>query len=327
MRSTKSPSWISRLLGTDPRPVPPDVFLLDERKLSFGRFVRAESGFEIEDFLVAELPEELFGEGALGAPMHDPGLFRPVLRELLGHLDTAPTEASLVLPDAWLRLSFAELADLPPRGVKRQEALQWKLKRQVPFPVEDLRLQAVEVAALPDQEEPVRALVGYGIEALFSQLEGVFAECDVQLGQLLNRSLATATAVREVVGGLELAVVVLVSEHGYSLTFTRRGEPMLHRFRALTRGLSGDDAAELVRRDLRLTRAFVEEQLPGSEPGRVLLASTEANRRFWLDSLEAGLRATPVALEREQLPLRGNLPDAAMAQLAPMVGAAWQEFA
>ncbi len=315
------------LLGTDPRPAPPHVFLLDSASLRYGRFVAGESGFEVEDLTIAEMPRELFGDGPLGGVTHDLGLFKQLVNEIVATVDEKPEEASLVLPDAWLRLSFAELEDLPARGARRLEALRWKLKRQVPFPIDDLRLKAVSVARLPNQEEPRRVLIGFGVEALFRQLEEVFAASGVRIGRILNTSLATVSSIREVVSDLDLALLVLVSAGGYSLTFTQRGEPLLHRFRALDTSLRGEDAAQLVVRDLKLTRSFVEEQLPERELARVLLASPERQRRFWLDSLEDALGRAPVALEREQLPLRGTLPEVSPVELAPMVGAAWRDVA
>ncbi len=318
---------IERLLGIDPRPVPPHVFLLSEGALRYGRFVREESGFEVEDFAISELPAELFAAGPLGGTLHDPGLFKPRIEEIVAEIEGGVGEASLVLPDAWLRLSFAEMDELPPRGERRLEALRWKLKRQVPFPVADLRIRAVPVEPLPGQEASARVLVGYAIEALLAQLEAAFDACDIHVGQILNASLASAGAVAEVTGALELSALVLTAANGYGLTFLQRGEPVLHRFRALDSGVDDQAAADLVRRDLRLTASFIADQLPGRDLQRVLLVSADHQRDFWLAQLERALGVTPVAIGREQLPLRGRLPEVAPVELASMVGAALREVA
>jgi len=327
VRSIKLPSWTERLLGLDPRPVPPHVFSLERRELLYGRFVRGESGYDVEDFVGVELPAGLFAAGPLGGPMHDAGLFKPLVHELVRGVRGSVAEASLVLPDAWLRLAFAEVDELPSRGARRDEVLRWKLRRQVPFRVEDLRLRGVEVAPLPAQQEKHRVLLGFGIDQLLRQVEEAFASCGVRLGQVLNASLASVDSVREVVGDVDLAALVLVAADGYSLTFTRRGEPLLHRFRALDTETGGDTVARLVLRDLKLTGTFLGDQLPDSELGRVLLVCQPARARFWLDSLERGLGHRAVALGREQLPLQGRLPDASAAVLAPMLGAVRREVA
>jgi hypothetical protein len=257
--------------------------------------------------------------------MHDVGLFKPLLSELIAGADEGVTEASLVLPDSWLRVAFVEMSNVPARGEKRDEVLRWKLKRQVPFRVEELRLEGVDVTRLPSQEEDHRLLLGFAIDQVLQQLETVFSECGVRLGRILNSSLATVDAVHEVVDTLELAAIVLVSPGGYSLTFTQRGEPLLHRFRALENEMGDEASARLILRDLKLTQTFLSEQLAGRELSRILLLSGPQRRRFWLESLEQGLEHFPVALGREQLPLRGRLPEVSPALLAPMVGAACWE--
>ncbi len=327
MRSIKLPSWTERLLGIDPRPVPPHVFALDGRALVYGRFVRGESGYDVDAFAQADLPEGLFGDGPLGGQMHDPGLFKPLVRELVELVDGGVAEASLVLPDAWLRVALTEMSELPSRGARRDEILRWKLKHQVPFRVEDLRVEAVEVAPLPRQEEKHRLLLGFGIEQLLGQIETTFADCGVHLGQIVNASLATVESVREVAQDVSLAVLVLANSGGYSLTFTRAGEPLLHRFRAMDGKMGEEAAARLVLRDLRLTRTFLGDQLPDSELERVLLVSGPQQRSFWLESLERGLERPTVAVGREQLPLQGQVPDISPSVLAPMLGAARGEFA
>lgn len=315
------------MLGIEPQGVPPDVFWLEAARLVYGRFVRAESGFEVEAFQQVELPDGLFGSGPLGGSMHDPGLFRPLVTGLLEGMPQRVDRASLVLPDAWLRVAFVELAELPGRGAKRDEVLRWKLKRQVPFRVEDLRLRGVEVETLAGQQERHRLLLGFGIDLLLRQLEDAFASCGVRIGRIVNSSLATVDSVRDVVAGLDLAAVVLVSSAGYSLTFVQGGEALLYRFRALDSDIGGDAAARLVLRDLKLTRTFLAEQLPGRALARIVLVCQPQQQRFWLDSLEHGLGVAAVALGREQLPLRGRLPEVSQALLAPMVGAARAEVA
>jgi hypothetical protein len=327
VRSIKSPSWTKRLLGLDSRPVPPHVFLLDGERLIYGRFLRAESGYEVEEVSQVGLPQGLFGQGPLGGPMHDVGLFKPLLNELVTSVSGEVKEASLVVPDAWLRVAFAEFDSVPSRAEKRDEALRWKLKRQVPFRVEDLRLQGLEVTRLPAQQEAHRLLLAFGLESMLRQAEDAFRSCGVRIGRIVNASLAAVDSLRQVIDSLDLVALVLVREEGYGLTFTQRGEPLLHRFRALDTAMGSEAAAHLVLGDLRLTQTFLGTRLPGRKIDRVLLIADPASQRSWLDSLEEGLGQFPVAVGREQLPLRGRLPEVSPTVLSPMVGAACWEIA
>jgi hypothetical protein len=270
------------------------------------------------------LPDGLVPGGPLGGVLHDPGPLRETLAQLLQEVGVRIGEASLVLPDAWLRVAFAEVGTLPRNPEKLDELLRWKLKRLVPFRVEELRLTAVEVPALAGQEEPRRVLLCFGIEALLAQLEAAFAAQGVRLGQIVPASLATAAAAHEVTGGPGLTGLLAAEEDGASLTFLRDAVPVLCRWRALP-GVEG--RGELILRDLRLTRTFLAERLPGSEVARLLLLVPDHAAAAWTESLTLAFERPVVPLRREQLPLRGVVPEAGLERLAPLLGAALQEAA
>lgn len=304
--------------------MPPHVFGLDGRELAYGRAVRRAGGFEFDAYGSVPLPEGVFTPGPLGGPLHEPAALKESLAALLKPAGGRVTDASLVLPDAWLRMAFAEVAELPRGAAKRDEVLRFKLKRLVPFRVEDLRVAALEVPPLAGQEEPRRLLLCFGIEALLSQLEAVFAARGVRLGQIVPRSLATAAAVREVTGGEELTGLLLAGEEGYALSFLRRGAPVLHRYRALAEPVERDG---LVVRDFRLTQTFLAERLPESPLVRILLLAADGSERAWNERLAAGFDRPVVVLGREQLPLSGALPEPGLERLAPLLGALLQEAA
>ncbi|MGH9464329.1 MAG: hypothetical protein ACRD0X_01700 [Thermoanaerobaculia bacterium] len=304
--------------------MPPHVFGLTAEALAYGRFVRAAGGFEFEAYGRIGLPAGLFPPGPLGGPLHDPAALKEALAQLVREAGARVAEASLVLPDAWLRVTFAEVGELPGNPAKLDELLRWKLERLVPFRVEDLRLTAVEVPALAGQEEPRRLMLCFGIEALLAQLEGIFTDQGARLGQIVPASLAAAAAAHEVTSGPELTGLVIAGEEGYALSFLEAGSPVLHRYRTLAVA-SGRE--RLVARDLKLTRTFLDERLPGRELARILLLSPESALPAWTESLALAFERPVVALRREQLPLRGALPEAALERVAPLLGAAIQEAA
>ncbi len=311
-------------MGFEPLPVPPHVFGLTAEALVYGRFRRAAGGFEFEAYGREPLPEGLLTPGPLGSPLHDPTALGEPLAELLGDAGARVTEASLVLPDAWLRVAFTEVGELPRNAAKREELLRWKLERLVPFRVADLRLAAVEVPALAGQQEPRRVLLCFGMETLLSQLEAAFAARGVRLGQIVPASLTAAAAAYEVTGGPELTGLLVAGEEGYALTFLQAGTPVVYRYRALA---ASSGRERLVVRDLKLTRTFLAERLPGSELARFLLLAPESAAPAWTESLALAFDRPVVPLRREQLPLRGELPELGVDRVAPLLGAAIQEAA
>lgn len=325
MSAISSPWW-AKLLGLAPVPAPPHVFALEAGRLRYGRFNRESGGFSFAEAHAVELPADAFHLGPLGGPLRDSDLLRGRLALLLERLSQPPREASLILPDAWLRVGFADAGELPRDGGARQEVLQFKLRRQVPYRVEELRVEATEVEPLAGQssEEPHRYLLGFAVEALLAQLEDVFAERSIQLGLITNTSLSALNALRGAES--ESAVgLLLAREDGFVLALARRGLPLVHRFKSWD-GLPEGARAELVVRDLRLTRSFLEENLPGLSLGRVVVAASTENETVWRDWLAAGLGVAAEPLSRAHLPqLLGDLPPS-WREAAALLGAAALEI-
>jgi hypothetical protein len=270
--------------------------------------------------------EEAFVPGPLGSSLRDPEWFREPLTELLGTLDSPVIEASLVLPDSWLRLAVVEIEKLP-RGAKaREEILRWKLQQIIPFKVEDLRLREMELAQLQNRQGAKRVLIGFGLDQPLSQIEELFAEQGIRIGNLVNQSLGTLSAVGHNLRNVELGAVALLTDDGYSLSFTYRGEPLVHRHRPL----AGQSIAELpeamVTRDLNLTRVFLEELLGDVALERVLLVGPEESLAPWSGWLEESFGFPALPLEAQYLSLAGDLSGASMHELAPVLGAAVQRI-
>ncbi len=288
MKSTKSLLWIRRLLGLASVPIPPHVFALDATSVSYGHFPRTATGLELGEFHRVELNPETFTAGLIGGAVQEERSLRQGFDELLSRMSAAVTEAALVLPDSWLRITFAETAELPRTAVAREEILRWKLKRLVPFRVDDLRLQSMEVEVLAGQEEPKRLLLAFAVESLLGHLEATFSAYGIRLGLVSNVSLSLLQAVWERIGSDDLIAVVSVDEEGYALAFARAGRPVLHRYKVNGTGRNGADASKALR-ELKLTGAFLAERLPAAELKAVHLFAPEALEPQWTGWLEEGL--------------------------------------
>lgn len=329
--STSGLSGIRKLLGYEPVPAPPHAFSIDARRLRYGQFVRDRQGFRLRNWRQAALPADAFHGGLLGGPLRDPAAFAALVGNLLH--GAGVRDASLVVPDAWLRVTFSEITDVPRQAEARDEVLRWKLRRLVPFRVDELRVGAAEVAPLPVQEEPRRLLLGFGVEQLLAQLEDAFAAHHVRLGRITSASLALLSAVQLPAGSATaggFSAVVQVEPEGYSLIFARGGEPVLHRYKPFTGGTpEGGAQVGFVTRDLKLTRNFLDEHFPGSTLGPVLLLAPPEEEQSWMDRLREGLGENVVPIDGRTLPsLRSEDPVAPpWREIAPMLGAVRQEVA
>jgi hypothetical protein len=320
VRSTKSPSWIDRLLGLDPIAAPPHVFALASGSLTYGGFHRSDGGYVFDALETLELAPNTFTEGVLGGPVREPRLFHEQVAGFVASL-TGPIEAaSLVLPDTWLRLIFSEFSELPRKSRERDEIVRWKLKRLVPFRVEDLRLSALPVTPFPTQEEPLRLLLGFAIEVLMSQLEEAFHAAGVELGCVTNVTLAALASLEHAVSPDDLAALVMVQDDAYTLSYFRRGEPLIYRYKAHDER-AGPPAAGTVRRDLRMTATFVRQHFPEIPLRRVFLAAPLETEELWSSWLDDELQISPEPLSFEHFDLARTQVGPTWLQTAPLLGA------
>lgn len=313
---------IERLFGLGPAPAPPHVFRVGPEELRYAAFEPGPEGWALEAERSVELPADIFQAGVLGGPLREPEIFQGLVERLLEAVEV-PEAASLVLPDTWLRLTFTEIDELPRRRSQRQEVLSWKLKRLVPFRVEELRIAATPVEPIPTQEAPERLMIGFAIETLVFQLERALLERGgIHVGQVTNATLATLAALEHGLSPQDLVALVAVYDDSYTLTFVRRGEPILYRYKAMApTGVDG----ETVARDLRMTSSFLAEHFPDIRIARVILAAPEEEQHQWSAWVGAELDAEPEILGPEHLELTRSRPGASWADVAPLLGASCLE--
>ncbi|MDA8017829.1 MAG: hypothetical protein MPN21_10320 [Thermoanaerobaculia bacterium] len=321
MRSTKLPSWIESALGFGPVPSPPHVFYVGPDELRYAAFAAGPQGWAFDTERHVPLPHGLYQTGVLGGPIREPEIFAGALRQLIADLEPMK-QASLVVPDSWLRLTFTEMAELPGRAVQRQEVLAWKLRRLVPFRVEDLRISATRVTPFPNQDEPLRLLLGFAVENLMAQLEAHFEAAGIHVGCITNNTLALASALEHTVAPEDLAAVVSVTEESYTLAFFRAGEPLLYRYKSFSEEAGRADS---VARDLRMTSSFLHEHFPGAPFARVFVAAPEDLEHQWLGWVASELEVTPEPVNAEHLELTRLRPGTSWCHSAPLLGAAMLE--
>jgi len=342
VRSTKSPSWIeanrlgplSRLLGFGRISVPPVVFALAEEgagvRLSCARFERTPGGLAFSFLDSLPIPEAALLRGPLGASLRDGVAFAEVLTTLLHRGGKGLKEASLLVPDAWLRTVACESGVLPSSAAARDEVLRWKLRRLVPYRVEDLRLGAVRAASLRGQQEPLRWLLGFAGEAVLASFEAAFALEGVHIGCVSTPSLALAAGLRAAMASPGVEVEVMAGEEDYAIVLVREGEIALHRYRAWSARVPVEARESLVRSDLSLVANFMADELPGAELGRVLLhrrPGAQDDEPVWLAWLSDALGRPAALLESQHLPLAVATLPGAWRAAAPLVGGACLEVA
>ncbi len=314
---------LARLLGVVPVAVPPHVFEVDATVLRYAGFARRGGNLELERFASAQLPAETFQPGPLGGPLRGRESFDRALDEVLGARDKQAIEGSLVLPDRWLRLLFTELE--PELGFKpADEVLRFKLKRLVPFRVDELRLRASVVPSFPGQEG-WRLFYAFGVEQLLRDLETAFESRGVRIGQIASRTLYLVSLLRE--SERRSVLVVNLEGDGYSLGYVADSVPYVFRYRAASVDLADAGQAAQVAQDLRILLGFIGEHMPQHGIEEALVCGAPESAEPWVDLLRDRFELPSRLLEVRDLPAalpRGEVP---WHLAAPLVAAATREVA
>lgn len=298
--------------------MPPQVFAVDRAALRFGFFPRVGSGLEMRELHEVELPDGTFGKGVLGPTLQQERSFRAALEDLLGRLGEPVTEASLVVPDGWLRVVFADIEDLPRREVERDEVLRWKLRGLVPFRVEDLRLRAVPVSAAGSNGTE-RWLLAFAVETLMSHLESIFSANGIRIGHLSNVGLSLLEAVWRAAGREEPQGVVGVEGKAYTLILADDSGPAVFRHKSLEADTPVGVVEQMVRRELRLARSYATEH--EVLPERLFLFAEPVAEQTWSDWLREELGVAEIRSGRELLRLTTAAAEHDPARLVPLIGA------
>jgi len=310
--------------------MPPHVFAVAAGELRYAAFASERRGgaLEFREYHAVPLAEAALGSGALkGGSGLDRGAIEEALAQLLERCGGKVERASLVLPDAWARCLIVELGDLPDDEPERSDVLRFRLKRLIPYRVEELRLAAARLVGLEGEGKEIQALVAFASEALVGALEETFRARGVRLGLVAGSALSLLAALERGGRFSGLSAAALVQPEGFTLVFSRDGEPVLWRQKGFTEGLADGDRARMLGAELRLTRTHLAERFDGSSPRTVVVAAPREVLPFWRDVLAEGLAIEPLALASEHLPLTGNGLGESVAELAPMLGAACRESA
>lgn len=308
------------MLGLNPVRVPPYVFSVAEGVLSY--LSLAEDGeLYCQESWSVELSEDCFQSGPLGGRLKDVEAFTRGLDALLGKMVRRPSQASLVVPDDWLRLTFVEVDDWPRRKADQLEILRFKLGRIVPFRVLELRLAAQRVPSIGTASAH-RFLVGFGIDSAFAHLEEIFSERKIRIGNLSNASLSLLPALDSALAHAPLGAFVAVDHERYAVMVTQQGSPVVYRGKAH----GANQPLAPVERELRLTRSFLQERVEPGIVSELILVAPDDREESWRSVLE-DVFEIPVGSLGSQWPSIPGLSNLTTQAAAPLLGAALREVA
>jgi type IV pilus assembly protein PilM len=250
------------------------------------------------------------------------------IKDLFLQTGTKPGKVSLILPDNLAKLSIVTLPERPRTRKQLLELLRFKLRRSVPFRLEDAVLTST---VLPGPGPETNVLVAVMLRSVVEQYEaaleaaggrpGLVDLCTPSLFNLVRRELLEAAA-----GGSDAAL--LNCTRGYfTLIIVRGTRVVFFRCKSYAHAEDADPAAPLamMARELASSISYYQEKLAGTGIGTLFVRAVSPELHDVIPVLErlgiASIRGIdPAALLDPSAARRLDATD--FVRLAPALGAA-----
>lgn len=319
---------LERLLEWRPN-YPPLAVEIDRGEAVLVRMRRRRGGGSLEAHGFREIPDDVVGASIFRPNLAAPDETAARLKDLFEKTGTKPGRVSLVLPDNLAKISIVTLPEKPPGRKQLEEVLRFKLRRSVPFRLDEA---AVSFQLLHESPGEVSVLAAVMLRSVVEQYEaalekagatpGLVDLCTPALVNLCRRDLDEATR-----GGSDAALVNAAKGY-FSLVIVRGGRIVF--FRCKSYAAVDEDAppapgGTALARELATSISYYQDKLAGVDLGTAFVRTVSAPHDEIAEILERqGIGRIEAVDPSAVLGLGAGLRlDADVAQrLAPCVGAA-----
>ncbi len=215
-------------------------------------------------------------EGALRTQFGERNVLQPaeVGRALLDALERESIEAreiSIVLPDHLARTSLLHMGERPGRREDVLEVIRWKLRKAVPFKVEDAHIDYQMFPSPSDGGSHLCQAV-LMLRSVLDSYEDLMTDLGLHAGLLDLSTFNLANLYRPVLERVEKDAFLLnVTGTFFALMILRRGVPIFYRAKAYTFAGQADSRRATVVREVDSSLAYYRERLGGQLPAQIHL--------------------------------------------------------
>ncbi len=305
---------------------PPVALEINDRELALVRLMRKGRGkpsLEAHEVRPMPVPGEPLGlfPPSLGTASEISG----AILEMFTRTGTKPGKISLVVPDNVAKISLLALPERPPTRKHMNEILRFKLRKSVPFRMDDA---VISYQVMPAEGKAVNVLVALMHHLVVEQFESAVQAAGARPGlvdlcttNLLNLCRKEMDEINR--NGHDAALLNCAGSY-FSLVIVRSGRIIF--FRSKTIRSSGEEGSEytVLSRELNHSLAYYQDKLEGAGVHTLLVRTAEGCEAILpgLEGLGFGsIRPVDPAVALENVVGRPMEP--AMAQrLAPAVSAA-----
>ncbi|MDQ7088538.1 MAG: pilus assembly protein PilM [Acidobacteriota bacterium] len=237
------------------------------------------------------------------------------------------SRVSVALPDTVARAFVVDFQDLPSAPREVENLIRWRLKKSVPFPLEQARLSWVQLGRGDDSR--AQLLVALAPDEGLSVIENLVRAIGLRVGLIDLSSFSTFNALR-VDGQLDDSrrgdtAVLSATPSYYSLIILRRGKLIFYRARSyhVQGAYQGEESLRVVARELRSSLSYYEEHLLGEGLARTLVRVVGIQAPGILQvARDAGCGEVVMASMQRAVAELQAAPDEDVPDLLPVVGLA-----
>jgi len=132
--------------------------------------VRWSRNGQVEKFATAPLPTGVIVPSAVDANVLDTSLVGAAIADVCRRLDAREEDVALLLPDPVLRVFIQQFEDFPRSDLEAVPLLRWKIKKSIPFEVEETLVSYMRQPPRKDGVEVVVVLARHGIVREYESL-------------------------------------------------------------------------------------------------------------------------------------------------------------
>jgi type IV pilus assembly protein PilM len=172
-------------------PHPPLAIEISPEQVAAVRFSR---GNGIHGFAIEDLPAGGLVPSAIETNLTNPAAVKAALSAVCRTLDAKDEDVALLLPDPVIRVFVQHFDDFPRSAQEAIPMLRWKLKKSVPFEVDETLLSYMRQAPRADGVDVVTAIARLRI---IREYESLLEGLGLRPGVVLSSSLAAVTILED----------------------------------------------------------------------------------------------------------------------------------
>jgi type IV pilus assembly protein PilM len=251
----------------DLRPAyPPIAVEVDRGQLTLVRVKKSGGRAALEAYRVQAMPEHAVGQSIFRPNLGSLDEMAGHVRELFEKSGTKPGRVSIVLPDNLAKSSIVTLPERPANRRQLEDLLRFKLKRSVPFRLEDA---AISSWPLSTGGPGVDLLVSVMLRSVVEQYEAAFETAGARPGLVDLCTPSIFNLVRHEVrkaasGGSDVAVVNCARTY-FTLMIARADRVVFTRCKSYAVGEDDPEARTAVlARELASSLSYYQDKLSGA---------------------------------------------------------------